>query len=195
MIKYQIDFRSLYSKGLPKNNEDFLVVLVCGSQGTGKNYFCFYKEEQILRDVITNVHSYKNDKVGVEYFTKLWEIYTNFEKNKLFIIDECSKKFPKDSKIDKDFYGWLQQSRKTNRYVFLIFQEYYMVPQWLRGVANLVYVTRKIPFLPLQSTTLGVPVLDKETFEWGIKELSVCIYKRNEKIGSMYDTYEVIGQL
>lgn len=146
MIKYNIDFRSLFSEGLEKINEDFMVVLVCGSQGTGKNYFCFYKEEEILRDVITNVHSYENSKVSVEYFTKLEEIYNNYTKNKMYIIDECSKKFPKDSKIDKAFYGWLQQSRKTNRYVFLIFQEYYMVPQWLRGVANRVYVTKKYLF-------------------------------------------------
>ena len=195
MIKYNIDFRSLCSEGLDKIHEDFMVVLVCGSQGTGKNYFCFYKEEEILRDVITNVHSYENSKVAVEYFTKLEEIYNNYTKNKMYIIDECSKKFPKDCKIDKAFYGWLQQSRKTNRYVFLIFQEYYMVPQWLRGVANRVYVTKKIPFLPLQATSLGIPVLDKETFEWGLQELAVTIYKRNKKIGSLYDTYEVIGQL
>lgn len=195
MIKYNVDFKSLCSKGLDKIQEDFMVVLVCGSQGTGKNYFCFYKEEEILRDVITNVHSYKNEKVQVEYFTKVEEIYNNYTKNKMYIIDECSKKWPKDCKIDKAFYGWLQQSRKTNRYVFLIFQEYYMVPQWLRGVANLVYVTQKVPFLPLQYTTLGVPELDKDTFEWGLKELSITIYKRTKKIGSMYDTYEVIGQL
>lgn len=195
MIKYKIDFRSMIQKGLEKNAEDFQVCLVCGYQGSGKNYWCFYLEEQINRDVVTNVHSYHKPGINVDYFLKLEEIYGNYEKDKIFIIDECSKKFPKDSKIDKNFYGWLQQSRKTNRYVFLIFQEYLMVPQWIRGVANRVYVTSKVPLLPLNYTTYGVPVLDQETLEWGLQELIIFIYKRNKRIASMYDTYEVIGQL
>ena len=57
-----------------------------------------------------------------------------------------SKKYTKDSHIDKAFYSWLQQSRKHNRQVYLITQEYLQVPQWLRGVANLVYTTKKISY-------------------------------------------------
>lgn len=195
MIKYKIDFNSIIQEGLEKTDEDFRVVLICGYQGSGKNYWCFYEEESIKRDVVTNVHSYHKTDIHIDYFSKLEEIYGNFERDKMFIIDECSKKFPKDCKIDKEFYGWLQQSRKTNRYVYLIFQEYLMVPQWLRGVANRVYVTKKIPFLPIQSTTFGIPLLDKDTLEWGLQELIVYIYKRNKKIASLYDTYEVIEQL
>lgn len=77
----------------------------------------------------------------------------------------------------------------------MIFQEYLNVPIWLRGVANRVYVTAKIPFLPLHITSYGIPILDLETKEWGLQELSILIYKRNQRIASSYDTFEIIESL
>lgn len=100
--------------------------------------------------------------------------------------------FPKDCKIDKQFYEYLQHSRKTNRYVYLIFQEYYMVPNWIRGVATHVYTTRKVPLLNVCLTTYGIPILDAETKEWGIQELMILIYKRNKSIAKLYDTNEIL---
>lgn len=195
MLKIKVDFDSIRRKGLKKNKEDFQVVLICGYMGSGKNYYAFYEADKIKRKVLTNVKSYHHEDFEVDYFTRLSDIYNNYEKDLLVIVDECSKKFPKDSKLDKDFYAWLQHSRKCNRYVFLIFQEYLNVPTWLRGVANRVYATRKIPLLRLNLTTFGIPVLDSETKEWLLQELSILIYKRNKKIGDSYDTYEIISQL
>lgn len=195
MLKIKVDFDSIRSKGLKMNNEDFLVVLICGYMGSGKNYYAFYESDKIKRKVLTNVQSYHHEDFEVEHFKRLSEVYNNYEKNLLCIVDECSKKFPKDCKLDKDFYSWLQHSRKCNRYVFLIFQEYINVPTWIRGVANRVYTTRKIPLLPLNITSFGIPILDTDTKEWGIQELSILIYKRNKKIGDSYDTYEIISEL
>ena len=198
MLKFKIDFKSfLEGKGIFSKPENFMVALINGYQGSGKTYFAVYNILTNFRKfkVYTNIQSFKSSCNEVCYFTKIDELYNNHDTNCVFVIDECSKKWAKDSKIDRDFYSWLQQSRKHSRYVFLIFQEYLQVPNWLRGIANLSYVTKRILFTPILITTLGRPVLDNDTCEWGLEELSILVYKRNKKIASHYDTYELINTL
>ena len=198
MLKIKIDFKSfIEARGIVSSSENFMVALINGYQGSGKTYFAVY---HILTNfkgckIYTNIHSFHSSNNEVFYFTRIDELYNNHDTNCVFVIDECSKKWAKDSKIDRDFYSWLQQSRKHGRYVFLIFQEYIQVPNWLRGVANLSYVTKKIPLTPILVTTLGRPVLDNDTCEWGLEELAIRIYKRNKKIALHYDTYELINTL
>lgn len=198
MLKIKIDFKSLLKKGIKVINDDFLVALINGVQGSGKTYYAVYQAEVIFSKPITiytNIKSYKSLKNKVIYFDTIEEIYNNHDTHCMFIIDELSKKYTKDSKIDKPFYSWLQQSRKHHRYVYLITQEYLQVPNWLRGVANLSYTTKKLPLLPLMVTTLGIPTLNNDTFEWGLSELAIRIYKRNKSIANLYDTYELINEL
>lgn len=197
MLKIKIDVPSFFHKGIKNVKDDFLIALINGYQGTGKSYYAIYNVETNFRNriIYTNIKSYWSDRHEVRYFEKLEEIYNNHEEYCIFIIDELSKKFTKDSKIDKQFYSWLQQSRKHHRYVYLITQEYLQVPNWLRGVANLSYTTRKVPLTPIMITTLGRPYLDKETCEWGLEELVLKIYKRTKIIANHYDTYELINTL
>lgn len=198
MLKIKIDFKSIFKKGIKNVKDDFLVALINGSQGSGKSYYAIYQAEVIFSKPITiytNIKSYKSSKHNVVYFSYISDLYNNHDTHCMFIIDELSKKFTKDSKIDKAFYSWLQQSRKHHRYVYLITQEYLQVPNWLRGVANLSYTTKKFPLLPLMITTLGIPTLDKDTCEWGLNELAIRIYKRNKSITKLYDTYELINEL
>lgn len=192
MLKVKIDYKSFFRRGLKKRNEDFEVALITGYMGSGKSYLGVYKTEQTTRNVYTNMLSYRSPNREISYFKDRSEIVLNDEPNLLFLVDECSKWFPKDCKQDKAFYEWLQHSRKTNRYVFLIFQEYLMIPQWIRGVATRVYTTSKVPLLPVHVTTYGIPVLDPETKEWGVQELLLILYKRNRKIADLYDTTETI---
>lgn len=196
MKKIRIDFPSFFKRGIKSSTDDYQVALINGSQGTGKSYYGIYliKKRFSDRKIFTNIHSFKDDSLDITYFTKIDEIYNNHEKNAIFLIDELSKRYVKDSKIDLRFYSWLQQSRKHSRYVFLITQEYMQVPNWLRGVANLSYTTTKLPF-GLIKTTLGVPILDKDTFDWALDEQAILIYKRNKKIADLYDTYELINEL
>lgn len=196
MLKMRIDFKSLIQKKPNKINDDFLVCLITGTQGSGKSYFAIYHNENFDTDktIYTNIKSYKSKKHKVIYFDKIEEIYTNNATHCIFIIDELSKKYTKDSKQDKAFYSWLQQSRKHNRYVYLITQEYLQVPTWLRGVADKVYTTTKMPF-GLCKTSLGFPVLDKETMEWGIDTIGFVIYKRTKKITELYNTFEFVDEL
>lgn len=198
MLKIKVDFKSIFKKGIKNVQDDFIVALINGVQGSGKTFYGVYQAEVIYKKpitVYTNIKSYKSLKNKVVYFDYIEELYNNHDTYCMFLIDELSKKFTKDSRIDKAFYSWLQQSRKHHRYVYMITQEYLQVPNWLRGVATLSYTTKKIPLTSLMITTLGIPELDKDTCEWGLKELAIRIYKRNKCIASLYDTYELINEL
>lgn len=196
MLPFKIDFKSILQKGTPKINDDFSIYLINGYQGSGKSYFGVYTIENRFkgRIIYTNIKSYRSNYNEVRYFSKLNEIYSNVEDNRIFLIDELSKKYTKNTPQDKDFYSWLQQSRKHKRYVYLITQEYIQVPTWLRGVANLVYTTHKIKLLPLYMTELGSPILTDDK-EWSIQPITSIIYKRTKKIASLYDTFENINEL
>lgn len=192
-MKIKIDYKSFFRKKPKDLNEDYLDALCCGYQGSGKTYFTIYDCEVYLtrkKIVYTNIKSYKSLEHEVKYLENYREVYNIEDFNSIFILDECGKIFPKDCKIDKDFYGWLQQSRKHNRHVFLIFQEYLMVPNWIRGVCNKVYSTSKK--LSFCFTEVGNPVLDKDTFEWTYDPIGLYIYKRNIKYTSLYDSREAV---
>ncbi len=197
MLKISIDYLSFFKRGIKNQKDDFLIALINGYQGSGKTYYAIYNVEQNFKNriIYTNIKSYRSDRHEVRYFTNLTEIYDNHDIGAIFIVDELSKKFTKDSKIDKPFYSWLQQSRKHSRYVFLITQEYLQVPNWLRGVANVSYSTKKIPLTPFMITSFGIPYLDTDTCEWSIDEQAIKIYKRTKELSSHYDTYEIINTL
>lgn len=198
MLKVKVDVPTFFMEGIKNEKDDFLIALINGYQGSSKTQFAIYNVEKNYRGykIKTNIKSYDGELVGeVEHFTKLSDLYNDHELYCVYIIDEMSKKYTKNSPIDLDFYSWLQQSRKHHRVVFMIFQEYIQVPNWLRGVANVSYVTHKVPLTPILITDLGKPVLDNETCEWGLDIFSKVIYKRTKKICSLYDTYETIDTL
>lgn len=195
MLKIKIDFPSFFQRGIKTLNDNFGIFLITGYQGSGKTWYSIYlMEKHNNATIYTNIHSYKSKRNNVVYFNTIEDIIGNTEDSCIFLIDEVSKRYTKDTKQDLQFYSWLQQSRKHHRYVYMITQEYIQVPTWLRGVANRVYTTSKIPILPIFKTSLGVPVLN-ENYEWDIEELAVIFYKRTKNISNLYDTYESINNL
>lgn len=195
MLKIKIDFLSLFKKGTKSIKDDFAIHLICGYQGSGKTWYSIYlMEKNKGAKIYTNIKSYRSNKNEVKYFSNLDEIYNNTEDNCIFLIDELSKKFTKDSRIDKAFYSWLQQSRKHKRYVYMIMQEYIQVPMWLRGIATTIYTTSKVPLFPIFKTSLGYPILT-ENYEWDISTFAVIFYKRTNDISMLYDTFESINNL
>ena len=195
MYKIKIDFSTFFQRGTKKIPDDFGIFLITGYMGSGKTWYSVYlMEKQKNCTIYTNIHSYKSKRNTIKYFEKIEDIWDNKEDGAIFLIDEVSKKYTKDTKQDLKFYSWLQQSRKHRRYVYLITQEYIQVPTWLRGVANRVYTTSKVPLFPLFYTSLGVPVL-QEDYEWGINTYAIVIYKRTKKISECYDTLESIDNL
>lgn len=195
MLKVKIDYKTFFQKGIKNINDDFGIFLITGYQGSGKTWYSIYlMEKEKNRKIYTNIKSYRSTRNTIIYFEKLEDIMDNVEDNCIFLIDEVSKRYTKDSKQDLRFYSWLQQSRKHSRYVYLITQEYIQVPIWLRGIANKVYTTSKVPALPIFKTSLGVPVLN-ENYEWDINVYAVIFYKRTKKISNLYDTFESINTL
>lgn len=197
MLKVKIDYKSFLRRGIKSVDDDFFIRLITGYQGSGKTYLnikLLHEEEKDNRIIRTNIKSYKDKNKIIEYFDDLNDILDDTDDNITYAIDELSKKYTKDSKQDFKFYSWLQQSRKHKRHVYLITQEYIQVPMWLRGIANTIYTTSKVPILPIYKTSLGTPVLT-ENFEWSIDEYLVIYYKRTKSIASLYDTFESINKL
>lgn len=192
-----IDVKSMFRSKPKVIKDNFGISLITGYQGSGKTYlsiYILYKYLEKDRKVYTNIKSLKIPDREIVYFEKIDDIVDNIEMDRIFIIDEISKKYTKDCKQDKLFYSWLQQSRKRRRTVMLITQEYLQVPIWLRGVARFVYTTTKIPVLPLFITYKGYAVLN-ENLEWTVEPEETYIYKRNKYICNFYDTMEPINTL
>lgn len=195
--RIDIDLKSFFKKGVKQKYEPFGCFLVTGYMGSGKTYFAVkfandYKQKYKIK---TNIHTLKIPQASVEYFTKLEDIYNDDEEFVLYIIDELGKKFTKEAKSDKDFYNFLQMSRKTKRIVLIIHQEYIQVPFWLRGVCCEVFTTKKVPFLNFFVTYRGIAVLDEDTKEWRIDYNFRYIYKRTKSIANMYNTFETVATL
>lgn len=196
ILKYNIQFNTFFKRGIKSVQDSFAIYLVTGYQGSGKTYFAVKDISERFKDktIITNVKTLMIPNRKIYYFTKLQEIYRYNDTDCVFLIDEVSKAFTKESKQDRAFYSWLQQSRKHKRYVYLITQEYLQVPTWLRGVANQVYTTRKFIF-NLFITSLGKPVLNDESKEWETQNFLYFIYKRTKQVANYYDTFELVNEL
>lgn len=192
-----IDVKSMFRSKPKVIKDNFGISLITGYQGSGKTYlsiYILYKYLEKDRKIYTNIQSLMIPGRDIKYFEKIDDIVDNIEMDRVFIIDEISKKYTKDCKQDKLFYSWLQQSRKRRRTVMLITQEYLQVPIWLRGVARFVYTTTKLPVLPLFITYKGYAVLN-ENMEWTVEPEETYIYKRNKYICNFYDTMEPINTL
>lgn len=200
-MKLKIDFQSFVKKGVPLVEDKWGCYFVTGFQGSGKTYFALYYLKRINKTnykIKTNIKSLKIPNREIKYFTKISEILEDVEENVIYIIDEISKKYAKNSSPDKPFYSWLQQSRKRGRIVILITQEWKEVPMWLRRPARFMFTTKKLPLLPIFYTTCGDALnqtLNELTLEWECPVLFIYIYKRNKSIANLYDTFEPINEL
>ena len=193
-----IDFKSFLHQRPKAINDNFGVSFVTGYQGSGKTYFAVYVLYKYLepnRKIYTNIKSLNIPNRDIEYFEKIDDIIDNIEMDRIFVIDEISKKYTKDCKQDKLFYSWLQQSRKRRRTTILITQEYIQIPTWLRGIARFVYTTSKLRLIPIFRTYKGTAYLDEDTKEWQVDPFETYIYKRNKYICKFYDTMEPINVL
>lgn len=196
--KIDFDLKSIFRKGIKAKYEPFGCFLITGYMGSGKTYFAvkFANDFKHNYKIKTNIQSLNIPGALIEKFHNLDEVYNDKEEFCLYIIDELGKKFTKEAKADKDFYNFLQMSRKTKRIVLIIHQEYLQVPFWLRGVCSEVFTTKKVRFLPsLFVTYRGFAILDEETKEWTVDYNFRYIYKRNKSIANYYNTFETVATL
>lgn len=207
IFKYDIRLNTFVQKGLPKIDDRFGVYFVTGRQGSGKTYYAIYLGLQqvnfdpTLAKIKTNIRSLNIPGANIEYFKKVEEIYYDTEEHCIFIIDEVSRKWQKTSKTDTQFYAFLNQCRKMRRICILITQEWRELPMWIRRPAKFMITTTKTPVLNLfgiYTSTVGDAenmVFDKEEGEYNCPPIKYIIYKRNQKIADMYDTFEPINEL
>lgn len=205
IFKYDIRFKTFWKKGLPKLDDRFGVWLISGKQGSGKNYLATYlvtrQSSKVCNYVLTNIHSLKIPGFEMRYFTKIEEIYNNYDEHVIVIVDEISKKWDKSSKTDKNFYAWLNQCRKRKRIAILITQEYRELPMWLRRPIKFNFTTKPTAILNvfgIFTSTMGDAenlVFDKDEGEYTCPTIKYLIYKRNKIIADMYDTFEPIESL
>lgn len=138
----RIEFKSLFRKGLPPIDDRFGVYFVCGRQGSGKSYYAvkllLAQDGKTCASIYTNVHSLKLPNYNVKFFDRVDELYTNTDEYCIFLIDEISRKWDKNSRTDTQFYAWLNQSRKRKRIVIMITQEWRELPMWIRRNARTI---------------------------------------------------------
>jgi len=200
----RIEFNTFLKKGLPKIDDRFGVYFVCGRQGSGKSYYAvkllLAQDKETCASIYTNVQSLNIPGYNINYFKTADELYYNTEEYCIFLIDEISRKWDKNSKTDKQFYAWLNQSRKRKRIVIMITQEWRELPMWIRRPAKFMISTHKniLTRFGIYTTTVGDAenmVFNKDEGEYECPTIKRIIYKRNKYIASMYDTFEPINQL
>lgn len=207
ILKYDFRFNTFFKKGLPRIDDRFGVYFVTGRQGSGKTYYAIYlglqqvNFEPDMVKIKTNIHSLKIPGAIIEYFTNIEEVYFDNDTKVIYIIDEVARKYNKNSKTDTQFYAFMNQCRKMRRICILITQEWRELPMWIRRPAKYMITTRKTPLLNLFGIYTSIVgdaenmVFDKDEGEYNCPPLKYIIYKRNQKIADMYDTFEAINSL
>lgn len=203
--KYDFRFSTFFKKGLKRLDDRFGVWFITGKQGSNKSYMATYllsrQSPKICNKVFTNVKSLKNSNFDIVYFDTVQELYHNTEEYCIFIIDEVSRKYDKNSRTDTQFYAWLNQSRKRKRIVIMITQEWRELPMWLRRPAKYMFTSKPTRILSLFGVYTCVVgdaenlVFDKDEGEYNCPTIKYIFYRRNKRIADMYDTFEAINIL
>lgn len=200
----KIEFNTFFKRGLKPIDDRFGVYFVTGRQGSGKSYYAvkllLSQDKKILNKVYTNVKSLKIPNYDIIYFNNITELYTNVEEYCIFLIDEVSRKYDRNSKTDTQFYAWLNQSRKRKRIVIMITQEWRELPMWVRRPAKYMISTSKtiLSKWGIYKTCIGDAenmIFNKDEGEYECPPIMYIYYKRNKYIASLYDTYEAINTL
>lgn len=199
MRKVRIFFSTFFKKGLRMEKNNYGNYAITGFQGSGKTYYAVklaIDNQRAYDTIYTNIDLDTSlFAVPVIRFEKLSDIVDNTETHALFLIDEIANAYTKETKTDRLFYRFLQQSRKHRRTVYIITQEFKEIPMWLRRPLRYVVGTRSIGNWCV--TTFGDvqnAVLD-ENKEWMCPPLYTHIYKREKRVMMAYDTFQTINSL
>lgn len=200
-----IRFSTFVKKGLPKLDDRFGCYFVTGKQGSGKTYYgvtlLLQQDKSLVNKIYTNVHSLKIPNYEIVYFSSIGELYTNTEEHCIFLIDEISRKYDRNSRTDTQFYAWLNQSRKRKRIVIMITQEWRELPMWIRRPAKFMITTRPTKILNrfgIYTSVVGDAenmIFNKDEGEYECPPIKFIYYKRNKLIADMYDTFEAVNEL
>lgn len=204
-FKYKIKLNTFFKKGLSPIDDRFGCYYVCGRQGSGKSYYSILlllsQNKSLVNKIYTNVHSLNIPDYNIEYFDTINELYFNTDEHCIFLIDELSRKYDRNSRTDTQFYAWLNQSRKRKRIVIMITQEWRELPMWIRRPAKFMITTKKNRLLGrfgIYTSIVGDAenmIFNKDEGEYECPPIQFIVYKRNKETAEMYDTFEAINQL
>ena len=206
IFKYDFKLDTFKYKRVKYIDDAFGVYLISGKQGSNKTYYATYlltlQNKDRVNKIKTNIHSLKVPGYCIDYFTKITDIYFDTDPNCIFIIDEISRKYKKNTPCDQQFYAWLNQCRKRNRIAILITQEYLELPMWLRRPCKFNLTSYPLPiitkFFGIYCCAVGDGynlTFNKDTGEYECPIIQYNIYNRNQLIANMYDTFEPINDL
>lgn len=205
IFKYDIRLKTFFKKGLKPVDDRFGVYFVTGRQGSGKTYYAvkllLQQNPELLNKIYSNIHSLNIPDYNINYFNTIEEIYFNTDEYCIFLIDEISRKYDRNSRTDTQFYAWLNQSRKMKRIVILVTQEWRELPMWIRRPAKFMISTHKTPLLNrfgIFTSVVGDAenmVFNKDESEYECPPVQYIIYKRNKLIADCYDTFEAVNSL
>lgn len=202
--KYDFRFNTFREKGLPRLDDRYGCWYVTGKQGSYKNMFATYlttrQNFKLLNKIYTNIKSLNIPGADIHYFSKANELYYNTDEYCIFIIDELSRKYDRNSRTDTQFYAWLNQSRKRKRIVIMITQEWRELPMWIRRPAKYMFTTKPciLSLFGIYKTIMGDAenlVFNKDEGEYECPTLRYIFWKPYLKIGKMYDTFESVDEL
>lgn len=205
ILKYDFRLNTFFKKGLPRIDDRFGCYFITGRQGSGKTYYSvmllLQQDKKKVNKVYTNITSLKIDGYDIQYFENINELYYNTEENCIFLIDEISRKYDRNSRTDTQFYAWLNQSRKRKRIVILVTQEWRELPMWIRRPAKYMINTKRTFLLNKFGFFTSVVgdaenmIFNKEEGEYECPPILYVVYRRNKKIADMYDTFEAVNSL
>ena len=206
IFKYDFKLDTFFKRKVSYIDDRFGVYLITGKQGTNKTYYSVYltslQNSSKVNYIKTNIHSLNIPGFRIEYFTKITDIYFDTDDNCIYIIDEVSRKYKKNTPCDNHFYAWLNQCRKRNRIAILITQEYKELPMWIRRPCKYNLNSTAIPILSkyfgLYCCSVGDGynlTFNKDEGEYECPIIQKNIYKRIQIYANMYDTFEPINDL
>ena len=205
ILKYDFRLNTFFKKGLPRIDDRFGCYFITGRQGSGKTYYSvmllLQQDKNKVNKVYTNITSLKIEGYDIQYFENINELYYNTEENCIFLIDEISRKYDRNSRTDTQFYAWLNQSRKRKRIVILVTQEWRELPMWIRRPAKYMINTKKTLLLNKFGFFTSIVgdaenmIFNKEEGEYECPPILYVVYRRNKKIADMYDTFEAVNSL
>lgn len=194
MQKLSIDFRSFFKRGLSGDvPSEGVIILICGKQGSGKSFAAV----KMITERMGATPIFSNSDLtipGRSVTVGTWrQILAQDTSDSIVFIDEIFTSFTKSDRIPHEYTSWLAQSRKANRIVILIAQEFLEVPLVLRRFAKYLVSCTHLGPLILEHWADGDSLhYDSETGEYVADPYRLRIYKRTKAIGELYDTREQI---
>jgi hypothetical protein len=194
--KTEIQLKTFLKKGLKGNDSKYRVHCVCGRPGSGKTYSVIKHlyEQYPDKKIYTNVKNNLPNQNRIVYLTKLSDFWCLTDPG-IIVIDEIFRVYTKHSKIDSEFLGWLSLVRHHQQIIFFVCQEWREINMSIRHATSRMMKVRKLPVLPIFIESWG----DADNLQYDDVENEYIapiyyrkIYKRNQKIGALYNTHELV---